>query len=120
MSQKELFQIPAQLDKLTTRSDRTLKMEFGTTKEIAPDEVARIMKQHQKGGWLVFSPQDVEESDIPDIKLDVEMGETKSPSQRLRASLYRVWEANTSQKIAFEVWYRAKMEKIIEGVKENI
>lgn len=117
---KDLFQVPVTLEKITTRADRTLKLEFGTNQEL-PDssDLAKIMKQHQQSGWLVFSPSGVEQEDIPDIQLDTEIGETKSPSQRLRASLYRVWEGG-SQKIPFEVWYRTKMERVIDFVKDKI
>ncbi len=61
-----------------------------------------------------------EELDVPDIL--IEEGE-KSPSVRLRAVLYRVWEQGEAQKpnpMNWEVYYRMKMDELITFFKNKL
>ena len=116
---KNLIAIPSQIEKITTRVDRTLKIEIGTS-ELPSDVEAQILDMRQKQGFTVFSMDEIESEDIPDVSLDIEAGENKGPSQRLRNALWQVWDKNTSKSQPFDVYYRAKMEQIINTVKEKI
>ena len=117
---KELFQVPAAVNKITTMADNSLKIEMVTSKELPPEQETLIMRLRRQEGYMVFSPSSVSKEDIPDIDLDTEVGETKSPSQRLRNSLYVLWSENTDKKTPFDTWYKQKMENIITQVKEKI
>ncbi len=44
----------------------------------------------------------------------------KTPSQRLRAALYIVWEQQRKDVVEFGEFYNTQMERIIEAVKERI
>lgn len=44
----------------------------------------------------------------------------KSPSQRLRGTLYLVWERNTDRKKNFEDYYVERIEQIINNVKKEL
>jgi hypothetical protein len=71
-------------------------------------------------GWVVFSQNDdITETDVPDEKADPMLG-TKTQAQRLRASLYRLWEQR-GKKGDFDIeFYRPKLEQIIERVKGEL
>lgn len=92
---------------------------FVDTNELTPDQSTLLFGFKGQEGYFIFSPSevDVEQLDIPDVTPEFR-GE-KTPSQRLRASLYKVWESNGSRG-SFETYYRSKMEEIINKVKENI
>jgi hypothetical protein len=46
----------------------------------------------------------------------------KTPSQRLRAVLWLLWEQNTGnlEPDLFEEWYNIQMEKVIQAVKNKL
>lgn len=116
---KDLFQIPAQIEKITTRSDHSLKIEIGTDIELPSDQETMIMKLRQKKGWIVFSTSDIEQSDIPDVEIDEEIGE-KSPSVRLRNVLYILWNEHTNKSKTFDNFYKRQMDILINNLKEKI
>lgn len=115
---KNIFAVPATIQKIETLSDRCLRLKVDTEKELHNDEESMIMKLRGKSGWFVFSDQEVVKEDIPDIKIDIEAGETKTQSQRLRDVLYRIWE-NTNRSVDWEVFYKKQTNIIIELLKEK-
>lgn len=56
------------------------------------------------------------------IDIEEEQKDTKSSSQRLRGTLYRLWEENADKDTypEFELYYRAKMERIIDTLKDKL
>ena len=57
-----------------------------------------------------------EEIEVID-EVDIELGNTKTKSQRLRNSLYVAWEQKPEGFKAFKEYYEWRMEKIISYVK---
>jgi hypothetical protein len=43
-----------------------------------------------------------------------------SPSQRLRATFYLVWEVNTDRKKNFDDYYVERMESLIRNVRKEL
>lgn len=76
------------------------------------------MNMLQQEGYLLFAPNPLQESDIPDEKAD-SMTNKKTQAQRLRGCLFKVWETKGSNG-SFETYYQAQMELIISQVKEKI
>ena len=114
-----MFQIPAVVEKITTRVDKTLKIDVATTRELQADEEARIFRLKQLEGWMVFSESEVQQNDIPNEPIDTAVGK-KTTSQRLRSVLYVFWSKNTSKTIPFDDYYKKWAEKQIEIIKEKI
>ena len=56
---------------------------------------------------------------IPEISSTEEDG-GKSPAQRLRAVLFKIYETNTSRSETFEEFYRKYMERLLASLKEKI
>ena len=120
----ELLQLPATISRVQTMANKSVRVMVDSQEDISPEVVAQIMKQHEQLGWFCFlvdrmiKPEDVK--DLPEIKDETDV---KSPSQRLRGVLFIQWENQTLEyksKYPFEVYYRGRMEKIIDREKEKL
>lgn len=112
------IKIPSQFTKLTTRVDRTYKLEFSTG-ELKGDKAADLMSMLMDECWLLIASEDkLKETDVPDEKAD-SMTNSKTQAQRLRATLFVLWEQRGKQG-DFEDFYKTRMERIIEQVKSNL
>jgi hypothetical protein len=110
-------QLPAQLLKISSRADRTYKLEFNT-RELSGTEAATLLDELMNEGWLLWSPNEMNESDVPDEKADTMLNQ-KTQAQRLRGVLYRVYEQNGSRG-DFETFYRRYMEELIDRLKAKL
>lgn len=109
--------IPAQLLKVESRSDRTYKLIFNT-QELGGDKASVLLAEVMNQGWLLYSPNKINEDEVPKESADAGLG-NKTPSQRLRAVLFLLWkQSNTGVK--FDDYYRMKMEALIDQLKEKI
>lgn len=116
---KTTFQAPAAIQSFRTLVDGGNKLDV-VTQELPPEEAVKLLALKGKVGWFVFAEQELTEQDIPDVKLDSEIGETKTPSQRLRNAIYVYWSENTDKKTDFNDYYKKQLEKFINVVKEQI
>ncbi len=111
------FTVEAQLTRIASTVDGALTLGVHT-KELDPVEKVQIMEFHNKQGWLLFSPNVIEDKDIPSARAEIG---SKTPSQRLRAVLYILWEQSTKEtRGTFEDFYSSKMEALIEKIKEKL
>ena len=82
--------------------------------------LGKVAALTEKFGWLVFLPGKKilpeEVASLPDL---IEEDGGRSPAQRLRGVLYRMWEQKGKQG-DFETYYRSKMEMVINQVKEKL
>jgi len=110
-----MIQLPAILTGFSSRVDGSASVRF-TTNELQPDDFAGLQQSQNAYGWLVFKENAISEEDIP--KEDAEEPR-KTPSKRLRSSLYVLWKQQGEPQ-EFETFYREKMEKFIEAVKNKL
>lgn len=110
-------QLSAQLLKVESKSDRTYKLTFNT-QELEGGEASKLLTLLMNQGWLLFSPEELTEADIPSEKPNPMLG-SKTSAQRLRGTLYRLWEQAGKQG-EFEQYYRTVMERYIDQVKEKL
>ncbi len=119
--EEKILRIPSAIEKVESRKDNTWKLTIGTN-ELAPEDEAILVALKGKEGYFVFAVQNViREADIPTEQLEFKT--EKSPSQRLRAVLYRIWEQREylgPEMKDFEVFYRSRMERIIDQLKERL
>lgn len=120
MNEIGLFQVQATVQKVTTMT-RWIRIIFDTQENLNTEQKAKLFDWHDKLGHLTFSVRELEPDDILDLpKIAPSVGR-KSPSQRLRAVLYRKWERDhPDQEIDSESHYIASMEKIINMIKETL
>ena len=117
MSQ-EKFQVSSVIESVATRVDNTIKIVV-STQELSPEQSTSLFALKGKQGWLLFSENEIKEMDIPDVNAP-EFKADKSPSQRLRNTLYVYWESNTDKSKPFEGWYRDWIEKKIGEIKDYL
>jgi hypothetical protein len=115
---KNLFKCAGWIQSIKTLVDGGLSLNIHT-QELDPENELKIFQLRKKTGYFVFAEQssDITENeftDLPEVHTDY-----KTPSQRLRGCIYRVWEKSGSTK-PFEEYYIIYMEKLIQGVKEKL
>lgn len=114
-----MIQIPVIFNKLTTKVDHSIKLEF-ETREFSGEEIAVLLNHRGQEGWLLFSPTQRETWDVPEEEADTGMSQGKSPASRLRASLFILWTLKGKPTDTYEEYYRVQMERFIETVKARI
>jgi hypothetical protein len=115
-----LFQIPAQITKLETQSDGGIRVVIDTQELSDPEELKQLFMLRKSIGWFSFKSNKITQGEIPDEDAMVEEGETKSPSERLRNTLFVYWKENKGGKGDFNAFYKETMEKYIQNVKEKL
>lgn len=113
-------QFPAMVNKVSTLVDGSLRISF-ETREMPAADMAALFALNKKEGWVLFAEHELAESDLkslPPVPTQKPDGGEKSPSQRLRACLYRLWEGYKKQD--FETFYQDRMETYISEVKSEL
>lgn len=111
-------QFPAQLAKIETRVDGSIKLSV-ETQELNGEDMTALFGYRNLVGYVTFTPNPETKVDIPEVNADVDMG--KSPGERLRAVLYVMYEQSGKKKYdTFSQFYTVKMEQIINQVKDKL
>jgi hypothetical protein len=114
----EILQVQAQMVKGTSMSHRSLRLQFDTNEGLTDEQMGKAMAWQDKLGWLSFSVAMVKPENILDLP-EPKSDESKSPSQRLRNCLFILWKQKGKEG-DFDGYYRARMENIINSVKEKL
>lgn len=88
---------------------------------VLPDHLQRFHDLKNKPSYITILPRQIQPEDVlnlPDMVV-VEKGD-KTPSQRLRACLYRLWEQDHGVFSNADDHYRHMMDKLINYVKEKL
>lgn len=109
--------LSAQLLKVESRVDRTYKLIFNT-QELHGEEAAKLLPLLMNQGWLIFSPTELDDADVPGFKPDGLTGQ-KSQAQRIRGALYRKWE-QLGRKGDFETFYNIATERFLDQIKASL
>lgn len=117
---KDLFQAQAQIQKIETMSDHGVRIVVDTQEITDPAELTKLFSL-KKGeiGYFLFKGAGITPDDIPTDKATLNEGDSKSPSERLRAVLFVYWKEFVN-KGDFSQYYRAFIEKKINEIKENL
>ena len=110
------IQLPVVLDSASRRKDRSLSLRFSTTLEISNQDFAAIDLVTGNIGYLLFSPNQFTESDIPQ---DDAPNDLKTPSQRIQSVLFLLWKQD-GEPGDFRSYYLRRCERIIEFLKGQI
>jgi len=112
------FEIPAYVKGFRTLSDGSLSLNFHTN-EVTAEDIVHLRNQHNKFGWLLFSPNQFSEKDIPEFEPEEEGG--KSMSQRIRGALFIYWKKVLKEDPAdFEQYYRTALGKYLNSIKAKL
>jgi hypothetical protein len=113
--------LSAQLESYRSLKDKTMKLVF-ETQELSPLMSGQIHENLQQFGYLAFKNEpfkDEEKIAIEAIKTDYE-DTGKTPGQRLRNVLYRLWEKKPEGFTTFAGYYEHKVEQLLNHFKTKI
>lgn len=105
--------LPAILQPVSRRKDKSSVLKY-ETRELQPTELIALMALEGSEGWLQFSPNQTFD-EVPDESAHV--SDLKTPSERLRNALYRVFMQETTKGTyvgLFQQYYDQKLEKYIQ------
>ena len=111
-----MIQVPSTLTGIRFMKDGGVSVSFAT-QELSPEEKIELAKYYNAFGYLLFKENEFKKEDIPNK--DAEYDEDKKPSKRMRAVIY-VWWKQLGKKEDFEVFYRTKIDDIIDKIKEKL
>lgn len=114
---EKMVQVPVLVNSIASKKDGSMKLTL-ETREVSPEEATKIFELRNSEAWMFLAASQITEVEIPAEKPDPAMGK-KTPGQRLRNTLYVLWQQKGSQG-NFEQYYNAQMENMIEQVKENL
>lgn len=110
-----------QIESVSTRKDRTYKLVLGT-QELSPKDASELFSLNNNLAYCYISPKRIESEMIDKIdEASIDMVDTiKSPSKRMKAVFYLIWQGNNGGYEDFELFYRNRMEMLISQLKERI
>ena len=117
---KELFQVPGEVSKVTSMMNRSVRLYLDTQENLDSESMSKLMSMVSRMGWFTFSMEKIKPEDLlslPEIKLE---RNEKTSSVRLRSVLFILWKQREKTTETFDEFYKAKMEKIIDRVKETL
>jgi hypothetical protein len=111
--------LPGQIESIASRKDKTVRLTIGT-QELNPNTAAEIFSLNQQFCYFAIKHESFMKSEtelIDNLKADIN---GKTPSQRLRNILFRIYEQDNEGYKDFNNFYVAKMEQICEQYKNKI
>lgn len=113
---RNMIKVPAYFQGFSSKVDGSASLRF-STQELNSEDFATLQKHLNLFGWLMFAEENLEAVNIP--KEEIHEDENKSPSKRLRATLFVLWKQCGSEG-DFESFYKKKMEIFIDTVKTKL
>jgi len=113
--------ISAILDTYRSLKDRTFKITFESN-ELNPQEILGLAEMNGSYGYLAFKKEPFNEKERQEIEsMETNLEDSmKTPSQRLRAVLYRNYERDQQGFKSFATYYEHSMEKLIDHYKGKL
>ncbi|CAB5218822.1 hypothetical protein UFOVP215_39 [uncultured Caudovirales phage] len=111
--------LPAQIESIASRKDKTIRLTLGT-QELNPNTAAQIFSMNQQFCYFAIKTESFFQNELDlvnDLKADIN---AKTPSQRLRNILYRLYEQDNVGYRDFNTFYISIMETICEHYKNKI
>lgn len=111
--------VPGIVSGLSTLKDGTVKVTLAL-QEVSPKIAADLFGLNNQYVKAYLTTENITQDATEHLdEWEVEI-ESKSPSKRLRNVLFRLWEQDQQGYEDFELWYRWKMEKIIDHFKSKL
>lgn len=110
---------PAIIEQVATRADRTLKIVLGC-QEMSPNDGGQILSLVHQLATVYISPSEISSKEIAQVDLVEPEFSGKTPSQRLRNTLFVAFTQNPDGFKSFDEYYRNKMEAMIEHFKSKL
>ena len=118
MEDKKVIQFGGILDGAVMKKDQTLSLKIGTA-EMHPNDMAQIFNLANRQIWVALAETALTKADLNIPEVVPEFKNDKTPSQRLRNTLYIYWKQIESTQ-DFDTYYRRYCEKQIEVIKDKL
>jgi len=119
------------IDKVSTLADGSLRIYVGTP-ELANETMVNLFSLIKKPGYVLISANNINQDQIDAVEkatTNTEFSE-KTPSQRLRGVLYKLWEktqpktmngdTGEMEYVDFDLFYKRQMNKITDHFKTKL
>ena len=118
------------IDKVSTLADGSLRVYVGTP-ELSNETMVSVFSLIKKPGFVLISANAINQDQIDAVEkatTNAEFSE-KTPSQRMRGVLYRLWEKTQPKTmngdgemeyVDFDLFYKRQMNKIIDHFKTKL
>ena len=118
------------IDKVSTLADGSLRIYVGTP-ELSNDTMVNVFNLIKKPGYVLVSANAINQDQIDAVEkatTNAEFSE-KTPSQRMRGVLYKLWEKTqpktmngdgVMEYVDFDLFYQRQMNKIIDHFKSKL
>jgi len=104
------------LNGLSTLKDGTIKISI-SLHELPPEEIGKIIGYNNRYIKFYITDSNISSEIISELdSIEIEVNE-KSPSKRLKNVFYRLWEQDNEGYEDSELYYRYKINKVIEHYK---
>ena len=112
--------LPGQIESISSRKDKTIKVSFGT-QELSPSQAAELFSLNQQFCYFAIKSESFISEELKKVdNLKTDLYNIKSPSQRLRNILYKNYEIDQQGYQDFDSYYISNMEKICDHFKNKI
>lgn len=107
------------IDRIATLKDKSVKITLETT-ELTPARAGELFTLLNSLATVYISPAEITQKELNQVdQIEPEMP-GKSPSQRMRNVLFILYKQDHEGHREFDGYYKAKMEKFIDELKNNI
>ena len=111
--------LPGTIAGINTLKDGTVKTTF-ELQEVSPDVIGKLYSLNNQYVKVYITTENIT-NDVVEAVDEIELeSEGKSPSKRMRNVFFRLWEQDKEGYQDFELFYRFKMNKIIEQLKGRL
>ena len=114
--------LPTQFEGMASRKDGTTRITFGTN-ELIPSLAGDLFSLNNKFCYIAIKPEsfrDEEKKAMEELEANESDDGFKTPSQRLRAVLFRMWESDKKGFKTFTLFYDHHMEQLINHYKTKL
>jgi len=119
------------IDKVSTLADGSLRIYIGT-RELSNETMVNVFSLIKRPGYVLISTNPLNQNQVDAVEqatVNAEFNE-KTPSQRLRAVVFKLWEKTQPKQIngdsgnmeyvEFDLFYKRKMNEIINHLKTKL
>ena len=119
------------IDKVSTLADGSLRIYVGTP-ELVQETMVNLFRLIRKPGYVLISANHINQDQIDAVEKVTSNSEfnEKTPSQRMRGVLYKLWEktqpktlngdTGEMEYVEFDLFYKRQMNKIIDHFKTKL
>jgi hypothetical protein len=112
------FLVPVTFDSANRKRDKSVGLRFTTNKELSTDEYMVLDRLIMHSGWLVYSDNEIQPGEVPDVPADEALGKM-TPSQELRWLLRKLWEQEGSD-MEWPDYYRYQVGRFAADVRVRL